>query len=111
MPLWRGPAATAAPNIGVSSPEYGYRRCDAGNVETLPHMKTNYQMMCRAAHYIEYGCPSYGQGIGFVGGLSGGPETTVVSSLSEYLSNYLIYPDRLWMATLSRRYHVYLFNQ
>lgn len=103
MPLWRGPTPGAVANIAASSPEYGYRPCDSGNVVLLPQLKTNYKQLCKAAHYLQYGCTSYGQSQALVGGLAGGVDTTVITAVAGCILSYALYRHQYILCSTSVR--------
>ena len=105
LPLARGPAASTIANIAASSPEYGYRRCDAGNLIMLLDLKTNYQQLTRALHYMHYGCPRYAQGPAFIGSFSGGPEGSTISTLASFIAEYVLYDiDFGWPRVIHVKY-------
>jgi methylamine--corrinoid protein Co-methyltransferase len=101
MPLWRGTATSAAADIASSSIEHGYRDCDVGNLSILPGLQTNYMMLNKAAHYLEYGCPTYSLSSWEI---ETSPEISVIGSVAAHIATLLIYQvDIAWSRAGGRR--------
>lgn len=95
MPLQGSTAVTACADIAGSSQEYGWRSLDARCVWLYPQLKTSYQSLCRAAHFMEYGTPGISWGTGYIGGLAGGPEGAAVTAVAETLAAQTLYQTTL----------------
>jgi len=91
MPITGSSAVSVAADIGSSLPEYGYRKGDNRCVWLLPQMKTDYAGLTRALHCMHYGFHIMSWGAGHIGGLCGGPEGAVVTSVAETLVASLLY--------------------
>jgi len=72
-------------DMASSSPEYGYRKTDLRCLWPLPQMKVDYATLTRALHFAHYGIKSNTAGIGYIGGLAGGPEGALVTTIAECL--------------------------
>lgn len=82
------------PSLAVdmaSSSEYGYRKNDLRCLWPLPQMKVDYATLTRAAHFAEYGCNSCTAGVGYIGGLAGGPEGALITTIAECLGITLLF--------------------
>lgn len=91
MPLVGTAAVTPFADIGMSSPEFGWRKCDVRILWLLPELKTDYEQLCKAAHYMAYGCPTRGGGTPCIGGFSGGPEGTTIAQVAEAIIAVTLY--------------------
>lgn len=81
-------------DMASSSPEYGYRKTDLRCLWLLPQMKVDYETLTRALHFAHYGIRTNSSGIGVIGGLAGGPEGAMVTSIAESLGiTVLIHPS------------------
>ncbi len=88
--IWGSCATSPEAAIGACHPRY-YRRCDIIHCWLVVNMKVDYDTLCRAEHYQDYGCHYYGSGTSFVGGLFGGPEGAAVGSVAETLASYILF--------------------
>ena len=95
MHLQGSPAVSVAADIAGSSQEYGWRKSDGRCVWLLPHLKTNYAGLSRALHFLQYGCPAVSWGTGFIGGLAGGPEGAVITTVAETIAAITLYKTNL----------------
>ena len=91
MPVVGSSAVTAAGEIGTTSPEYGYRKSDMRWTWLLPELKTNYDNLCRGAHFDDYGCFTWGCNASFVGGYAGGAEGAAIACVAGELALIALY--------------------
>jgi methylamine--corrinoid protein Co-methyltransferase len=108
MPIYGSSFPSLATDMSATSPEYGYKRSDLRCLWTLPHMKVDYQTLSRAAHFAEYGCYTSSAGQTFLGGISGGPETSAVTSVAECIGAIVLFQTLINAAVvISTRYQPY----
>lgn len=105
MPLYGCCLPGLPTDMSASSPEYGYRKTDLRCLWLLPQMKVDYQSLIRAIHFMEYGCYGSTAGIGYIGGLSGGPETSMITAVAECLAASILFRPLLnWSTPLNTLY-------
>lgn len=81
-------------DMAASSPEYGYKKTDLRCLWLLPQHKVDYATLIRAVHFAQYGSRSFSCGGGYIGGLSGGAEGTLINMMAECLGvNVLLQPS------------------
>jgi len=83
-------AESAAADIATSDLEFGYRPTDGRNVTLLTSLKTNYNMLCKIKHYLDYSTFIYSYTTNLIGGISGGPATTAVVEIASHLADAMI---------------------
>ena len=93
--------ATAASVAGACNPQWGYRKGDRIDCQTMPEMKVNYNTLCMAEHCYHYGIFVSGGGSPVVGGLPGGAEGAAITSVAETLMMPTVYlADMCWVGTV-----------
>jgi len=78
-------------DMASSSPEYGYRKEDLRCLWPLPQMKVDYATLTRALHFAHYGIKSNTAGVGYIGGMAGGPEGAAITTIAECLGITLLF--------------------
>lgn len=92
-------------DMASSSPEYGYKKTDLRCLWPLPQLKVDYATLIRALHFAEYGIRSNTAGIGYIGGLAGGPEGALITTIAECLAITLLFqPTSLQAIPLNSMY-------
>jgi hypothetical protein len=77
--------------ISVLNPEYGIRKTDAIRLCVLPELKIQNDYLQAAAAARQHGCFVNSQGFSVLGGFAGGPETAVITTITNAIIGYVCY--------------------
>ncbi len=64
---------------------------DVRHVYVMPHLKTDYDQMCRALQWHQFGSKTWGIMQAYIGGGSGGPATSAVQGVADLLAYLMLY--------------------
>lgn len=106
-------AEMAAAQLG-----WGMTKGDARHTYVMPHMRTDYDQMCRKYIWDQFGSNTWGILQSFVGGLPGGPSTSAVNGMADLIAYVMLYEPTvlgLWSSdalyfTNTSRYALYVDN-
>jgi methylamine--corrinoid protein Co-methyltransferase len=90
MPIYGSCLPSLATDLNASQ-EYGYRKTDLRALWPLPHLRVDFVTLTRALHFAEYGCHCSTTGSALMGGLAGGPETSVITTIAECLATAVLF--------------------
>lgn len=91
FPVGGSPAVSPVADVSASSEEFGWKKTDDREAFILPNLKTDYDQLSKVAHWMHYGCEISGGGQAGIGGFSGGPEGSAVTTVAECLASYILY--------------------
>jgi len=97
---------------------WGLNTGDVRHVYVMPHMRTDYDQQCRKYMYDQYGSKTWGILQSFIGGLPGGPATSVVNGVADLIAYMMLYEPSicgLWASdalyfTNTSRYALFVDN-
>lgn len=97
---------------------WGVKQGDVRHVYVMPHMRTDYDQMCRKYFWDQYGGATWGILQSFVGGLPGGPNTSAVNGMADLIAYMMLYEPTicgLWSSdalyfTNTSKYALYVDN-
>jgi methylamine--corrinoid protein Co-methyltransferase len=70
---------------------WGVQKGDVRHVYVMPHMRTDYDQMCRKYMYDQLGIKTWGILQSFVGGLPGGPKHAAVNGMADLIAYMALY--------------------
>ncbi len=77
--------------MAAAQPEWGMSMGDVRQTYIMPHMRTDYDQMCKCYMWDQYGSNTWGILQSFVGGLPGGPNTAVVNGMADLIAYMVMY--------------------
>ena len=83
------PISLQAEMMGTYGP--GINPGDAHHVYLQPHLKTNYDEMCRALMWHQFGSQTWGIGMAYIGSIPGAAATSAVNCLAELIAYETLY--------------------
>jgi len=109
---------TLQAEMSAMQPSWGMQPGDVRHTYVMPHMRTDYDQMCRKYMADEYGTLTWGILQSFIGGLPGGPNTAVVNGMADLIAYMMLYEPSmcgLWASdalyfTNTSRYALYVDN-
>lgn len=82
---------TLRAEMAAASLDWGVQKGDARHVYIMPQMKTDYDQMCRAMYWHQYGLNHWGIMQAYIGGLAGGPATSAVVGVADLIAYLMMY--------------------
>lgn len=104
--------------MAAANPLWGVSKGDVRHVYIMPHLKTDYDQMCRAYFWHQYGANVWGILQAYIGGAAGGPATAVVNGVADLIAYTVLYEptilgtwptDALYFSN-SSKYALYVAN-
>ena len=95
MPIFGSCLPSLAVDLGATSSEFGYKKTDLRIVGPKPQLKVDYDTLIRASFYMENGLKVYAWGSGNIGGISGGAETSAVTTIAECIASQVLFQPLL----------------
>lgn len=74
---------------------WGTTSGDVRTAQVLPHFKVEYSQLCRAIYWHNSNVPLWEGMSTYIGGLSGSPATSLVTSVAEYFTIQLMYNSQV----------------
>lgn len=104
--------------MAAANPLWGVGKGDVRHVYIMPQLKTDYDQMCRAYFWHQYGANIWGILQSYIGGAAGGPATSAVNGVADLLAYVMLYEptilgtwptDALYFSN-SSKYALYVAN-
>ena len=86
---------SAVADIAACNPENGIRRSDALFISVTAELKTDYEALGKVAYGLDYGCIRATHGGSVIGGWAGGPESSAIVSIADFLASVMLYQHRI----------------